>query len=251
MIKRFALLTLVAVSVWALSACGNGEAGRIKAQAQADTLRLQAQTEAEAVRQAAAANAAKAQVELETAQAAKTGAITGRTVGYIGLGVGLAILAVGLSLAAVTYVNKRAGLIFPTESGQFPLVKVWGPGWSGLIDPNRSPGVAIVTAPTKADQLVAQVARLRGRPVELVGPQVNQPTALSEAGTLQLAAQATAAGMTAAATRHPGSVRSANMRDVVEGVARATVISPSLPPVEDVEESHVDRLLLQSSESDA
>lgn len=252
MIKRFALLTLVAVAVWVLSACTGDEAARIKAQGEADALRLQAQTQAEAARQATAANAARAQVELETAQAAKAGVITGQTVAAVGLGLGLAILAVGLSLAAVTYFNKRAGLVFPTASGQFPLVKVWGPGWSGLIDPNRSTGTVIVKTPTKADRLVAQVARLRGRPVELAGPQVDQPTALSEAGILQLAAQATAAGMTVAATRHPGAVRSANMRDVIEGaITQSTVISRPLPPVEDVDESHVDRLLLRSPESDA
>lgn len=251
MIKRFALLTLVAaVAILTLSACG--EAGTIKAQAEADAIRQKAQSEAEAAYQATAAQAAKDRVEIETAQTAKAGAIAGRTVAYFGFGLAAAILTVGLALAVVTYVNKRAGLIYPTDGGQFPLVKVWGPGWSGVIDPNRSPGVAIVKAPTKVDHLTAQVGRLRGRPVELAGPQVEQPKTLSEAGILQLTAQAAAVAMTAGATRYPGSVKSANVRDAVEGaITRATVITPALPPVEDIEPSHVDRLLLLPSTAEA
>lgn len=251
MIKRFALLTVVAaVAILTLSACG--EAGTIKAQAEADAIRQKAQAEADAANQATAAKAANDRIEIETAQAAKAGAIAGRTVAYAGLGLAAAILSVGLALAAVTWVNKRAGLVYPTVGGQFPLVKVWGPGWSGVIDPNRSPGVAIVKAPTKADHLVAQVGRLRGRPAELADPQVEQPKALSEAGILQLTAQAAAVAMMAGATRHPGSVRSANVRDAVEGaITRATVITPVLPTVEDIEPSHIDRLLLLPSTAEA
>lgn len=247
MYKRFALLTLVAaVALLTLSACG--EAGTIKAQAEAEAIRQKAQAEAEAAYQATAARAASDRIEIETAQAAKAGAIVGRTVAYAGLGLAVAIFAVGLALAAVTWVNKRAGLVYPTDGGQFPLVKVWGPGWSGVIDPNKSPGVAIVKAPTKADHLAAQVGRLVGRPVELAGPEVGQPLAVSEGATLQITAQAAAVAMTAGATRYPGAVRSANVRDAVEGaINRATVITQVLPPVEDIEASHIDRLLLLPS----
>ena len=156
-------------------------------------------------------------------------------------GVGAVILvglAVGLSYAAVTKAVTSARTIYPNQAGQMPLVRIGGPGWSGYLDPNRSPGaVTILKSPSAMPRLAA---RFRG---ELPPPQVLTPLPVSEPATVQVAAQATALGMTAGATRHPSSSR-ANVMGAVEAVAMPK-IDPArpLPPVEDEDPDHIDRLL--------
>jgi hypothetical protein len=157
---------------------------------------------------------------------------------FVGGALILVGLAVGLSYAAITKAVTNARTIYPNQAGQMPLVRIAGPGWSGYLDPNRSPGaVTILKSPPAVPRLAARVIG------ELPPPQVMTPLPVSEPATVQVAAQATALGMTAGATRHPTSSR-ANMIGAVEAVAMPKIMTARpLPPVEDEDPDHIDRLL--------
>jgi hypothetical protein len=157
---------------------------------------------------------------------------------FIGGALILVGLAVGLTYAAITKAVTSARTIYPNQAGQMPLVRIAGPGWSGYLDPNRSPGaVTILKSPPAVPRLAARVIG------ELPPPQVLTPLPVSEPATVQVAAQATALGMTAGATRHPTSSR-ANMIGAVEAVAMPKIMTARpLPPVEDEDPDHIDRLL--------
>jgi len=164
--------------------------------------------------------------------------VTALTVVFVGGALILVGLAVGLTYAAITKAVTSARTIYPNQAGQMPLVRIAGPGWSGYLDPNRSPGaVTILKSPPAVPRLAARVIG------ELPPPQVLTPLPVSEPATVQVAAQATALGMTAGATRHPTSSR-ANMIGAVEAVAMPKIMTARpLPPVEDEDPDHIDRLL--------
>lgn len=148
----------------------------------------------------------------------------------------LVALAWGLSRALVIGAYVKAATIWPNKAGQLPLIQTGGPGWKAIVDPNRSPGpVTTFNTPTI-------VERLRGRPDQLPALEVKTPLQISEAGHLQLAAQATAATMVAAATRYKEATTPANVSDAVRSVATTTIAAP-LPVIRRIEPSHVEALL--------
>lgn len=218
---------------WNTPTLQEARADAIRLQAAVDADRVKAQTTAEAQAAALATNA-----DLKT-QPAK---VAGLSIAWVGLGFGLAIMAVSLAFAFGIWATTRAALIAPTAGGQFPMVRVGGFGWAGLIDPNKSTGLVALKTPTIFDVLVEAVTRARGHASALPAPEFSSPLALSESGTLHLTAQAAAVAMTAAATRHPESARAANVKGAVEAVANQT-ITLALPPIEDEDPDHIDRLL--------
>ena len=171
------------------------------------------------------ANAARvetrARVESESADAA----IAAREVLYLGSGVAGVVVMIGTASALVVWLRRRAALIHPTGSGQFPLVRVSGRGWSGVIDPNRSPNSVTVIRDG----------------IDGISPQIAQPSTLSEQGQVALAAQASAVAGIVAATRRGDPGRRG--LDAAVKIATPGALSMPLPDVETLEPGHVERLL--------
>lgn len=193
----------------------------------------------------AAAKARRAEVAAQTAVETQDAAVFARRALYGGAGVAGFVLLVGGAYAVTVWATRRASEIHPTKGGQFPLVRVKGRGFVGVVDPNRAPSsVTVFRTPTFFDTTRQARAALRGQAAgEVVYPQVAQPTPLSEGATLALAAQATAAAMVAGATRHPTTSR-AGIMGAVEAVNRPPTLSTPFPTVEVVEDAdHIDRLL--------
>lgn len=211
-------------------------------EARADAIRLQAAAAAAQVDAKTQAEAQSAAIANDADLKAQPAKIAGLSIAWVGLGFGLAVAVVALAFAFGIWATTRAALIRPTAGGQFPMVRVGGFGWAGLIDPNKSTGLIALKTPTIFDVLVEAITRARGRASTLPAPEFSTPLALSESGTLHLTAQAAAVAMTAAATRHPESARAANVKGAVEAVANQTLVL-ALPPIEDEDPDHVDRLL--------
>lgn len=218
-------------------------------EARADALRLQAQVEADQVKAQAAAAAQTAALALDSELKIQPSRVFGLSIAWVGLGLGLAIATVSLAVAFGVWATTRAALIAPTAGGQFPMVRVGGFGWVSLVDPNRSTGLVALKTPTVFDVIADAVARMKGRGASLPAPEFATPLALPVDATLHLTAQAAAVAMTAAATRHPESARAANVKGAVEAVANQT-IAVALPPVEDEDPDHVDRLLALTAGDD-
>lgn len=200
----------------------------------------------------AAAKARRAEVAAQTAVETKDAAVFARRALYGGVGVAGFVLLVGGSYAVAVWATRRASEIHPTKGGQFPLVRVKGRGFVGVVDPNRAPSsVTVFRTPTVFDAARQARAALRGQAAgEVVYPQVAQPTPLSEGATLALAGQATAAAMVAGATRHPTTSR-AGIMGAVEAVNRPPTLSRPFPAVEVVEDAdHIDRLLQLAAPDD-
>lgn len=200
----------------------------------------------------AAAKARRAEVAAQTAVETKDAAVFARRALYGGVGVAGFVLLVGGSYAVAVWATRRASEIHPTKGGQFPLVRVKGRGFVGVVDPNRAPSsVTVFRTPTLFDTTRQARAALRGQAAgEVVYPQVAQPTPLSEGATLALAGQATAAAMVAGATRHPSSSR-AGILPAIESVNRPPTLSRPFPAVEVVEDAdHIDRLLQLAAPDD-
>lgn len=169
------------------------------------------------------------------AQTAWVGPVTVAIVGSLSA-LALVALAWGMSRAIVIKAYVKAATIWPNKAGQLPLIQTGGPGWKAIVDPNRSPG------PVTTFNTPSLVERLRGRPDQLPALEVKTPLQLSEAGHLQLAAQATAGQMVAAATRHKEATAPANVNDAVRSVATTTIAAP-LPALRRIDPSHVEALL--------
>lgn len=175
-----------------------------------------ARTQREQARAAAEARQAPARAELVTYGLAVAVGVAG--------GAGL-----GLVVWLVVNATSKARRIEPTASGQFPLVRVSGPGWQGWLDPNRAPGN-----------------------VTLIGdkaPAVRQPLALSEAGHVQLAQYAGGVAAIAAATRHEGTAARAAI-DAAAPMIQPQPLSMPLPAVTEADPAHIDRLLALQGPAD-
>ena len=192
----------------------------VRAQADADAIRAKANVEA-------AAAVARARADLALDLAAQPAAAAGRAIAYIGLGLAVAVLAVGLAVAGVRWLTLRSNLVYPTQGGQYPVVRESGRQWAALVDPNRLPGAAMIDG--------------AGR--------VTTPLQLSEGAAVALAAQAAAVAMTAGATRHPGAP--SNVAQAVDAAAtRVAGLSMPMPQVTRLDAAHVDRLLQLTAPDD-
>lgn len=216
--------------------------------ARADVIREQAAADIEAYRAKTAIMIVEAAREADHAAQTSAAVVTAQKIAFTGLGLAVAVLAVGLPVAVVisftTWAVTQASTIRPTAGGQFPMIRIGGVGWSGLLDPNRTTGLTVFRSPTVFDLLAEAKARARGQSI-LTGPDLQQPLALSEAATLQLTAQASATAMTAAATRPADSKAAHNARPVVEAIALKTLTPVlAMPKVEDEDPDHIDQLLL-------
>lgn len=139
----------------------------------------------------------------QTETQAQWAAVAGRVAIYLGLGIGAALLCIGCVAALNTWLIKRAGAIYPNAAGQYPVVVMRGFGWSSAFDPNRQLGpVMIQKTPTWLDQLTAVVMAFKaGQALSLPMPAAEFPPTGKEETMLQVATQAQAVGLMAAATR--------------------------------------------------
>jgi len=129
---------------------------------------------------------------------------------------------IGLTLRAVA----RRRYVYPNAAGQFPVLQVGGPGWQGVIDPNRAPGhVTLIGAAGAA-------------------PNVATHLPLSEGGHVALAQQASAVAAVTAASQAEGGITRPRL-DVAGMMQPASYPAP-LPDVVDVDPAHIDRLLALS-----
>lgn len=241
----FVFLTVVALGLALVMGFASSWSTPTIQDARAQAIRDEGQAKARAVDAQTADFVARSDLANSIEDQAAGAAIFGRRVAYAGVGLAVAIAAVGLALAFATWANLRASLVRPNAAGQLPMVRVSGFGWSGVVDPNRGTGLTVFRTPTILDALADVAGRLRGRAPALPGPAVSMPLALSEPGTLQLTAQASAVAMTAGATRWPESARASSVRGAVEAVAGQTAsLALPLPQVTRIDdESHIDRLL--------
>lgn len=132
--------------------------------------------------------------------------------------------ALGTLIALALRELARRRRVYPNASGQFPVLQIGGPGWQGVIDPNRAPGhVTLIGAAGGA------------------APTVTTPLALSEAGHVTIAQQASAVAAVTAASQAEGGITRPRLD--VAGMMQPTSYPAPLPDVVDVDPAHVDRLL--------
>jgi hypothetical protein len=195
-------------------------------------------------RQVVEAQAEQAWVEAEAVRSALPAATLRNTLMYMGVGVGALVLVVGSAFACVAWLNKRATSVYPNNAGQYPVIvkRTWG-GVTIVHDPNRALGpTTIYTTPS-----VAGWVWDKARPLAAA----QFPAAGGEGSLLQLATQAQAIGLMAAATRKSGSEDTArHVEQLAQALINRPVISAPLPPVQvsPLEVSHVERLLLERNE---
>lgn len=147
----------------------------------------------------------------------RAAALTWGLVGGVSVGLAAGLGAViGLTLREWT----RRRYVYPNQAGQYPVIRLEGSGWQGLLDPNRAPGhVTVIGA----------------------APNVATPLALSEGGHVALAQQAAAVAAVTAASQAEGGITRPRL-DVAGMMQPASYPAP-LPDVVDVDPAHVDRLL--------
>ena len=140
----------------------------------------------------------------------------------------MALVAVGIGagsgLAAVTLASKwdKRRQVYPNQAGQFPVIRVSGRGWQGLVDPNRAPG---------------HVTMIGG------APETVTPLALSEGAHIALGQQASAVAAVAAASQGGAGTLGRPRLDVADMLGPAADYPAPMPEVIDIDPSHVDRLL--------
>lgn len=168
---------------------------------------------------------------------------------YVGSASILMVALAGGTIGLLIWLGVRAASIYPNQSGQMPLVKLSGMGWQGIVDPNRAPGpVTVFNTPTIFDWMAEASGRLRGQPTNVPALRIEMPLSVSEAGSLNASAQASAVAMTVAASRQPGVGRSQQVLDRTQMILSAPQLTAPLPTVEYIDESHVTRLLAMSNE---
>lgn len=189
---------------------------------------------ARASQEQAKATAAWARAEREQARAAAEAAEAPARARAVTVGLGLALVFGGLAGAAGLYrhtvnTTNRARRVEPTASGQFPLVRVSGPGWQGWLDPNRAPGHVTLLGD---------------------GPAVTIPLVLSEAGHVQLAQYAGGVAAITAATRHEGPGGRAALQAAAPMLLQPQTLAAPLPEVTEADPAHIDRLLALAGPED-
>lgn len=140
----------------------------------------------------------------------------------------VALVAVGIGagsgLAAVWLWGQwdRRRQVYPNKAGQFPVIRVSGKGWQGLVDPNRAPG---------------HVTMIGG------APETVTPLALSEGAHIALGQQASAVAAVAAASQGGAGMLGRPRLDVADMLGPAADYPAPMPDVVDVDPAHIDRLL--------
>lgn len=251
MIHKYVLYVLLIGGVLGLAAC-NVRSGEFQMhdpvrEAEATRVALAARDEAAQralERQILAAQAEKAQVDAQASRNALA-AITLRNVLInIGLGLSVLVLVVGSAFAAVAWLNKHATSIYPNSAGLYPVIvkRAWN-GLTFVHDPNRALGsTTIYNVPGLSGLLPGQGVQ---------APDAQFPLGGGESSLLQLATQAQAVGLMAAATRHKTDDAGARqVGQLAEALINRPAISAPMPPVRpsSLEPSHVARLLVEAED---
>ncbi|MBN1890431.1 MAG: hypothetical protein JW850_20730 [Thermoflexales bacterium] len=195
-------------------------------------------------RQALQAQADQARAEAEATWNAVPAATLRNVLIFTGTGTGVLVLFVGSAFALVAWLNKRATAIYPNRTGQYPVIVRHGLGWVAFHDPNRGLGPgSIYRTPTVFEQAANAAAALASAIVAIrrgempalspTGITAHYPLPGSESTMAQLATQAQAVSLMAAATRGDENPR---VKQQVGLVARSLIspasqLRPALPPV--------------------
>ncbi len=220
----------------------------------------QSEARAAAIAQESADMAAQRAVERralelqnDVEQRAQPAAVLGKALTYTGLGLGALILAVGLAFAGVAWANKHATSIYPNAAGQYPVIVRRGFGWVTFHDPNRGLGpAAVYRTPTMLDVLASAVATVRGLAAPRPQVQASFPAPADQEAMLQVASQAQAVGLMAAATRPSGILNSAaphpkEARQLVKEMVQGTgpALSGRMPAIRVIDDqAQADKLLM-------
>lgn len=178
-----------------------------------------AQVEAQIAAQQAADLAAAAAIDRQAQAGILPSKVLGWSVFYVGFGTAGAVLMVLCAFALGARLNLAARTIRPGKDGQLPVIVSSGPGWTAYHDPARGLGPgALYRQPTAFDALVGAVGLLTGKRQPQTDLAAEYPATGSEQAMLQVASQAQAVGLMAAATRNPGKTSEQAAR-VAQGVA--------------------------------
>jgi hypothetical protein len=243
---------LLACCLMALASCtvkaGGFETHDPVREAEATRVAIAAQDESarRAVeRQILAAQADKAWMEAEAMRQAVPAATLRNMLVYAGTGIGVVVLAIGSAFAVVAWLNKRATAVYPNGAGQYPVIVKRS--WNGVTivhDPNRALGpTTIYTTPSLVDVVLRKGNQ---------SPAAQFPASGSEGSMLQLATQAQAIGLVAAASRNAtrGGERAEQLAQTLLNRPAMPAGPIGLPPVRasSLEPSHVERLLIEAED---
>lgn len=183
--------TRVAVSYVATQNAANGQATATAAAVQVAATR---EAIAQQIQATATIQAGVVGTEVET----KNVNLWAVTCGVIG---GLVVFVL-TGLGAVAWVNRKANSVYPNAAGQYPVIIRKVGNTLTMHDPNRGLGpTAVYTAPGLIERIGYAIAIARGLPAPQPGIGAAFPTPGSEPTMAQLATQAQAVGLMAAATR--------------------------------------------------
>jgi hypothetical protein len=159
--------------------------------AEATRVAMLAQVEAEQAR----AIVEKAKIDAQAEQEARSAAVLGKTLTYVGTGTGILILCVGLAFAFTAWLNRKASEIHPGPDGLFPVIVKNTRNGVIVHDPNRqASGTAIYTMPSVMGVIMARAG------LHLAESAAHFPQAASEDTQRQITTQAQAVQLMSAAT---------------------------------------------------
>jgi hypothetical protein len=188
--SKLAIMFMILV----LSGCG--DAGKSPERIRAEAAIVQAQAEkANAEADLRREEVERVKVDTETARKAQPAAVASQALVYLSLGLGVLILCAGGTLTAIAWLAKQATSVYPNSAGQYPVIV--RRSWNGVIvhDPNRAIGPTTIYT---AQDLLPMLAARAG----LVSPDARcAGQGHSEGAQLQIASQAQAVALAAAATR--------------------------------------------------
>lgn len=189
-------------------------------------------------RQVLQAGADKARVEADAAEAARPALVARNVLIALGLGVAVVVILVGSAFVLVAWLGKRATSVYPDEKGQYPVMIRRGFGWLVMHDPNRGLGPsAVYRTPTTLHVVADVVHYLRTGKAESAQLDAAFPQPGSEATMAQIAGQAQAVGLMAAATRpagilgQPGIDRKEARQLAGEAMRKTSVLPETMPVV--------------------
>jgi len=205
----------------------------------------------------------KEKADAQAAQNALPAATLRNTLIYTGVGTGVLVFIVGSAFAVVAWLNKQATTVYPNETGQYPVIIRKGLGWIAFHDPSRGLGPgSVYNTPTVFGQVANAAISLAGLIVAVRKGEMPQilpatmtadyPLPAGEGTMAQLATQAQAVSLMAAATRGDGDPQVKRQVGLVARslISPASQARPALPPVtvlsaEDAE-SFIRELLLSA-----
>lgn len=208
----------------------------------------QAEAEATRISRQALDESLAREIERQAAADARLATATSNAMIAIAGGIAALIVATGGAMALIAWISKRATSVYPNAAGQYPVIIRRGFGWVTFHDPNRSLGpAAVYRTPTLLDIVIGAI---KSQPQSVAA---QFPASADNQTMTQIATQAQAIGLMAAATRPQGLLSAQRPVEQTAQLVQAITNKPtaSLPPTRvataDQWRIHVDQMLLEQS----